>query len=80
MPTSSRPRVALVQLPTADSARLLHQLILDGRFSLIKERRKHVMAGRDVAHDNWAVREVERLLEDLQNSMEDAGMSLVEPQ
>ena len=80
MPTSTRPRIALVQLPTADVARLLHSVLIDGRFEIIKERRKRVQAGRNVAHDNWSVREIERILEDLENSMEDAGMSLVEPQ
>lgn len=80
MPTSGRPRVSLVQLPTADSARLLHRVLIDGRFEEIRQRRKDVQAGRNVAHRNWSVREIERILEDLENSMEDAGMSLVEPQ
>ena len=80
MPTASRPRVALVQLPTSDSARLLHEILIDGRFEIILERRKYAQAGRSTTHHNWKVREVERILEDLENSMEDVGMSLVEPQ
>ena len=80
MPTVSRPRVAIVQLPTADAARLLHTILIDGRFEIIKERRKYAQAGRSTTHHNWKVREVERILEDLENSMEAAGMSLVEPQ
>lgn len=79
MTTSARQRVALVQLPTADSARLLHEVLIDARFEAIKKRKAIKDAGRSTTHSNWRVRELERILEDLEISMEDADMSLVEP-
>jgi hypothetical protein len=74
MPSNSRAIV--VQLPSVESARLLHRLLIDGRFEEIKERRNAIDRGMPSAGYNWAVREIERILRSLDDSMKEAGCEL----